>query len=125
MKSILVNVIADLRAVQKQSFSIFLDHNGWCHPYDASGKRRDFDSIPNSIGELDDDPFRSLAGEVRRAGGFAKESTPFVEFMWSDFLRRRMKRKAVESDFAAALARAVKLAKSRDADYMPGWCGPA
>jgi hypothetical protein len=36
-----------------------------------------------------------------------------------------MKRKAVDSDFAAALARAVKLAKSRDADYMPGWCGPA
>ena len=125
VKSILVNVVADLRAVQKQSFWIFLDHNRWCHPYDASGKRRDFGSIPNSIGELHDDPFRSLAGEVRRAGGFAKESTPFVEFMWSDFFRRRLKRKAVESDFAAALARAVKLAKSRDADYMPGWCGPA
>ena len=72
-----------------------------------------------------DDPFRSLAGAVRRAGGFAKESTPFVEFLWADFLRRRIKRKDVDKDFARALAAAVKLARSKNVDYMPGWCGPA
>src|SRR3974377_1798791 len=40
-----------------------------------------------------DDPFRSLAGELRRAGGFAKDTTPFSEFLWPDFLRRQMSRK--------------------------------
>src|SRR5436305_4773273 len=30
-----------------------------------------------------DDPYRSLAGEVRRAGGYAKEATPFSEFLWA------------------------------------------
>jgi hypothetical protein len=125
VKDILVHVIGDLSTVHKHSFWIFLDHHGWCHPYDDAGKRRDFDNIPESIADLVDDPFRSLAGEVRRAGGFAKEATPFVEFVWADFLRRRIKRKDVDKDFAAALALAVKLAKSRDSDYMPGWCGPA
>jgi hypothetical protein len=125
VKDILVNVIGDLRAIHRHSFWIFLDHHGWCHPYDDKGTRCDFDSISASLADLRDDPFRSLAGEVRRSGGFAKESTPFVEFVWADFLRRRMKRKEVDSDFPAALARAVKLAKSRNADYMPGWCGPA
>jgi hypothetical protein len=72
---------------------------------------------------LIDDPFRSLAGELRRVGGFAKDTMPFSEFLWADFLRRRVKRKMVETDFDRALEQALKLAKSHDADYLPGWCG--
>src|SRR5262249_49540513 len=101
------------------------DHRAWVHPYDEEGKRRDFAKIPKSIDDLKDDPFRSLAGELRRAGGFAQDTTPFSEFLWADFLRRRMKRGAVTHDFAAALKQGMKLAKSQDAHYLPGWCGPS
>jgi hypothetical protein len=80
--------------------------------------------LPKSVDKLVDDPFRSLAGELRRAGGYAKDTTPFSEFLWADFLRRRMKRKVVENDFDHAMEEALKLAKSLDADYLPGWCGP-
>jgi hypothetical protein len=34
-----------------------------------------------------------------------------------------MKRKIVERDFDGALEQALRLAKSEDADYLPGWCG--
>ncbi|MEO8812970.1 MAG: ParB-like protein, partial [Caulobacteraceae bacterium] len=95
-----------------------------CHPYDTEGRRTDFDAIPASIDKLRDDPFRSLAGDLRHAGGFAKDVTPFAEFLWADFLRRRIKAKAVDKDFKGALKRSVTLAKSRDASYLPGWCGP-
>jgi hypothetical protein len=44
----------------------------------------------------------SLAGELRLAGGYAKDTTPFSEFLWADFLRRRIKRQNVEKDFDAA-----------------------
>ena len=54
----------------------------------------------------------------------AKDTTPFSEFLWADFLRRRMKRKTVERDFERAVEKAIKLAKSEDAAYLPGWCGP-
>jgi len=69
---------------------------------------------------------RALAetSELRRSGGFAKDTTPFSEFLWADFLRRRIKRKLLDDDFSAALVRALKLAKSGEADYLPGWCGP-
>jgi hypothetical protein len=60
---------------------------------------------------------------LRLAGGFAKDTTPFSEFLWADFLRRRMQRKLVETNFDEALAQALKLAKLEDADYLPGWCG--
>jgi hypothetical protein len=62
---------------------------------------------------------------LRRLGGFAKDVTPFSEFLWADFLRRRMKRGLVEKDFSAALDQALALAKSKDAHYLPGWCGPS
>ena len=43
----------------------------------------------------------------RMAGGFAKDTTPFSEFLWADFFRRKIKRKAVEADFSAAMERAL------------------
>jgi hypothetical protein len=55
------------------------------------------------VSGLKDDPFRSLAGELRRAGGFAKDTTPFSEFLWADFLRRKMSRKSVDADFEKAM----------------------
>ncbi|MGC2777700.1 MAG: chromosome partitioning protein ParB, partial [Bradyrhizobium sp.] len=58
-------------------------------------------------------------------GGFAKDTTPFSEFLWADFLRRKIKRKTIESHFAGAMEQALAFAKSHDAVYLPGWCGPA
>ena len=121
---VLATVEADLSGLKKASFWVFLDNRAWCHPYDAAGIRQGFDAIPDSIGELKDDPYRSLAGELRRAGGFAKDTTPFSEFLWADFLRGRIKPKAVAKDFAEALSNATVLAKTKEASYLPGWCGP-
>jgi hypothetical protein len=121
---ILVNVVADLRRLGQREFWTYLDNRAWCHAYDGEGRRRGFDDIPSSISEMTDDPYRSLAGELRRAGGFAKDITPFSEFIWADFLRRRVKPKLLADNFSAALTRALKLAKDEAASYLPGWCGP-
>ena len=122
---ILVTVIGDLSMVEKNAFWNVMDNKRWVYPYDAKGERRHFEDIPKTITELKDDPFRSLAGELRRAGGFAKDTTPFSEFLWADFLRRKMSAKNVEENFAKAMEKSLALAKSPDAIYLPGWCGPA
>src|ERR1700760_3273707 len=124
VKDILVSVIADLSMVTKDAFWGVMDNKRWVYPYDAKGERRHFKEIPRTVVDLKDDPFRSLAGELRRAGGFAKDTTPFSEFLWAEFLRRRLKRGTVERDFEGALENALQLAKSVDADFLPGWCGP-
>jgi len=124
VESVLVTVVANLRRLERASFWFVLDNHNWMHPFDERGQRRRYGDIPTSVRDLVDDPFRSLAGELRRAGGFAKDTTPFSEFLWADFLRRRVKRKFVEKDFGRALKQALKLARTEDADYLPGWCGP-
>jgi hypothetical protein len=121
---VLVSVVANLGQLDKEAFWVVLDNRSWMHPFDDQGRRRDYSEIPKSVTALVDDPFRSLAGELRLAGGFAKDITPFSEFLWADFLRRRIKRKDVDRDFEAALKAAMQLAKGKDAGYLPGWCGP-
>jgi hypothetical protein len=125
VKEILVTVVANLTMVDRDAFWTVLDNRNWMHPFDDKGRRRDYTDIPKSISDLVDDPFRSLAGELRRIGGFAKDTTPFSEFLWADFLRRRMKRKLIENDFDRAITAAMKFAKSQEAIYLPGWCGAA
>jgi hypothetical protein len=124
VKDVLVTVVANLKRLEADAFWFVLDNRNWMHPFDDAGRRRGYEDIPKSVDGLVDDPFRSLAGELRRRGGFAKDTTPFSEFLWADFLRRRMKRKSIEKDFEAALVQALDLAKGEAADYLPGWCGP-
>ncbi len=124
VESVLVTVVADLHHLEKDAFWTVCDHKSWVHPYDADGVRVGFKDIPKAMADLADDPYRSLAGELRRAGGFAKDTTPFSEFLWAAYLRRNVKAKRIESDFSAALEEAMALAKSPEAGYLPGWCGP-
>jgi hypothetical protein len=122
---VLVTVISNLGMLEKDAFWFFLDNRGLVHPFDAEGKRRPYSDIPKKIEELVDDPYRSLAGELRLAGGYAKDTTPFSEFLWADFLRRRISSKDIARDFDAALKEALNLARNKDARYLPGWCGPS
>lgn len=124
VRDILVSVQGDLSALPKAAFWTVLDSRAWCHPYDVQGRRRDFGDLPKSISKLADDPYRSLAGALRRAGGYAKVTAPFAEFLWADFLRRRIPVKALRDSFPAAVKRARALAAKEDAAYLPGWCGP-
>jgi hypothetical protein len=125
VKELLVTVYANLSMLDATVFWATMDARNWVHPFDNTGKRRDYKTVPKHVSDLVDDPFRSLAGELRRIGGFAKDTTPFSEFQWADFLRRGVKKTLVEKDFTHALEKALALAKSQDAVYLPGWCGPS
>jgi hypothetical protein len=124
VEEVMVSVLARLDDLPKKRFMAFMDAHNWLHPYDEDGKRREFSDLPRHIRDLVDDPYRSLAGEVRRAGGYAKSPTPYTEFLWADFFRDRIKSGKLESDFGDALSHALPLARSQEARHLPGWAGP-
>jgi hypothetical protein len=123
VKDVLVTVIGDLTMVQRDAFWGVMDNKRWVYPYDSKGERRHFKDLPKSVPDLKDDPFRSLAGELRRAGGFAKDTTPFSEFLWADFLRRKMSRKSVEDDFDRAMEKGLGLPGARTRSICPAGAG--
>lgn len=124
VREVFVSVVSDLSGLDKDAFLIVLDSRSWMHPFDASGKRRPYADLPKSIDDLVDDPYRSLAGEVRRLGGYAKDTAPFAEFLWADFFRRRIDTASLDDDFDRAARQAMQLARQSEANYLPGWSGP-
>lgn len=120
-----VIVLKDLSHLAPDEFWLQMDQAQWVHPYDAKGRRRPVDELPRTLEDLADDPYRSLAGEVRRAGGFPKDATPFAEFLWADFFRRRIGAGVVRKTPQQALAQALVLCHSPEAAHLPGWSGVA
>lgn len=122
---VLIQPIANLKNLSQEHFWRFLDNRGWLHPFDEHGERCSYSDIPKSIGRLKDDPFRSLAGAVRTAGGYAKEIQPFTEFIWADYFRPSFRARDIRNHWHRTLDEAIALARHHDAHFMPGWCGPA
>jgi hypothetical protein len=120
VESVIVAVLTDLSYLGMDEFWIVMDYHRWVHPYDEKGVRRAFSAMPKKLKRLPDDPYRSLAAAVRRAGDYPKDVTPFSEFLWADFLRRRLPAAALR-DPAAALQRAKKLVETPEAAYLPDW----
>lgn len=117
-----IYILADLSHLPKPNFWTYLDNSAWCHAYDERGRRRNLTDIPKRLEKLADDPFRSLAGALIRAGGCAKSSKPFSEFLWADYLRYRIDNELVTNDYEKAMRKALKLAASEEAKSLPGWC---
>ena len=117
-----VYVLADLSNLGEDEFWTFLDNSDWCHAYDDKGQRRALSAIPKGLEMLADDPYRSLASQLIRSCGCAKSNKPFSEFLWADFLRRRVKLSLVTDHFDEAVDDAMKLARGKEANSLPGWC---
>jgi hypothetical protein len=125
MKSVQVAVLDDLSWLETSVFWQTMEFRSWSHPYDRRGRRCDYKDMPRHLSQLEDDPYRSVAGLVRRAGGFAKDQEPFVEFLWADFFRRQIPARLIKHEPQRATELGLKLARSSDARYLPGWSGNA
>ena len=102
---LLVSVVAKLDHLPRDRFLTFLDNRNWLHPYDAEGERRPLKDLPKHLDDLADDPYRSLAGEVRRAGGYARARARRRRRR----PRRRLRDDAVAPSHDALRARVVRL----------------
>jgi len=128
VESVWVMLLDDLSETVGEQFWRLMEFHRWAHPYDERGRRREYDAIPDSVAKLRDDPYRSLAGFVRKAGGYAKDAAPFTEFLWADFFRPRFARKKLVAGKTGmlpddALREALAMARSPAARYLPGWSG--
>jgi hypothetical protein len=118
-----VETMADLSKLDESAFWAEMDKRGWLHAYDGDGKFVGPKGLPRYLKDLGDDPYRSLSGVVRSAGGFRKTDVPFAEFKWADFFRPRISKSLVTKDFDSAVKQALLIAGSGEASKLPGYEG--
>lgn len=119
-----VEVKADLSGLSEDAFWERMKKENWVYPYDQlGGGPHDPRDLPENVRGLADDPYRSVAGAVRERGGYDKNDAPFSEFLWAQFFRARLSVHPTYHDFEAAVAEAMKLAKTEAAKHLPGWSG--
>ena len=90
----------------------------------ATQARRDL----RRLERMPDDPYRTLAWQLRRKGGFCRSEMPqkeFAEFIWADWLRTRPELPigVVSTSAARLLPTALALARSNAAQDVPGYVG--
>jgi hypothetical protein len=78
--------------------------------------------LPKDIRGLADDPYRSLAWFVRKAGAFENSDRNFAEFKWANFFRKhRLLDRTGLAGMSNALEKAVTLAQTSAASRLPGF----
>ena len=123
-KKVHTTLAADLSKLSDAEFWKTMKEKKWVYPYDqlGGGPHNPID-LPENVRGMADDPYRSVAGEVRERGGYEKSTAPFSEFLWAQFFRAHLTVHPVYHGFEAAMAQAMKLARSRAARRLPGWIG--
>ena len=115
MKNMLIEVVANYSDLSEKAFWAKMKKKNWVYLYDENGKGpldvSALDKVRN-VQKLKDDPYRSLAGDVRRAGGYEKSKEPFNEFKWANYFRTRIGIGAGQAGYDSAVERAVALAES-------------
>jgi hypothetical protein len=111
----------DLSRVLPDRFWIAMERLGLVHPVDAAGRRRAFASIPRHLAQLEDDPYRYLALNVRDNGGSKEWEGCAAEIQWANFLRTQVPGQLLAGNESEALRVALSHARSEAARRLPGW----
>ena len=119
--SAFLEIEEDFSKCTVETFWKEMNDNHWVHPLDENGVRHYYNTIPDCLGKLIDDVYRSLAGYVRDKGGYDKTPTAFAEFVWADFFRRNIAIETVRADFHTAVQAGLSLAQSKMAKNIPGF----
>jgi hypothetical protein len=122
VKNVPVMIQRDFSWLEPDVFWHTMEFNRWAHPYNEHGQRLEYTAIPGHLNAMTDDPYRTLAARVRMAGGYSKDATPYSEFLWADFYRRRLKLKSSRIG-PKQLQEALLFAHSHETAYLPGWSG--
>jgi hypothetical protein len=125
IKKVRVHVVRKL-SKKRMTYSqfwkwMFKNRNAYPYCQFGEGPRKAL-YLPKDIRGLADDPYRSLAWFVRKAGGFDNSERNFAEFKWANFFReKRLLDREGLAGMSRALVKAVSLAQMPEARRLPGF----
>jgi hypothetical protein len=127
------NIVNNLSDTTPDAFWKYMKDNNEVYLKDHNGNVITPHDLPTSVKDLRNDPFRSLAGEVRESCGLDKDDKgsrgeEYVEFRWADYLRAHWAQTGIAAEdihtnFDRASKAALRLAARKEAASLPGYTG--
>lgn len=88
-ETVYIEVIEDFSKLSEKEFWEKMIKKKWCWLLDENGNGPiDPKELPKTLKDLKDDPYRTLAGMVKDAGGFEDKDIPYYEFYWAQAFRK-------------------------------------
>jgi hypothetical protein len=124
MPFIYITVKKDFSDLTMTEFLDRMVQNQYVWLYDENGERHSSPiDIPNSIMDLKDDPYRSLAEDALNDGAYDATDTLFQQFYWANFLRTKISKSTIDGDYDVAKREADLACQSEEASTLPGYHG--
>jgi len=127
IKKVYIKVVNDWSDLPNHEFWSRMQEHNYIWLYDDNGKALDIETflhlLPKTIKDLKNDPYRSMAGVIRKLEVYKKDWTPFSEFKWANFLRDHMEldhSKSITKFPTHQVDKAVELATSHASYGLPG-----
>lgn len=124
IKKVYIKEVLDLSHLDHDAFWNEMKVRKYIWPFDQHGRELSLmefvAKLPRTIDELNDDPYRTLAGMLKDNNAYTKDWTPFSEFHWANHLRKLIPLyggKVTDMDVKTATV----LAKSQACSHLPGW----
>ncbi len=120
---VFVKIVADFSDLSRQDFWSEMIRRNFVYLKDQKGRNIETRDLPKSMKDLKNNRYRSLAGVVRRLGGFSKDRSPSAEFVWAEFFRSRISfdYDKGKTAFNKAVKQALKIAQQPEARSLPGY----
>ena len=126
-------IVNNLSDATPDAFWKYMEANNKVYLKDQNGDVITPQDLPTSVKDLRNDPFRSLAGEVRESCGLDKADKgpadeDYMEFRWADYLRAHWAQTGIaandiDTNFDRASKAALQLAARKEASSLPGYTG--
>jgi hypothetical protein len=127
------NIINNLSGTKPDIFWKYMEDNNEVYLKDHKGDEITPEDLPTTVKDLSNDPFRSLAREIRESCGVNKDdkgssAENYMEFRWADYLRAHWAQTGIAADdidknFDSATDAALHLAAQKEAGSLPGYTG--
>ncbi len=119
-----VYIIEDWSQLTQEIFADRMSSRGWLYLGDSEGEMSfTLGTLPRSVEQLCDDPYRSLANFLKKIGAYEKTKIPHAEFQWANSLRREIPLHLILDKPEEAFRLALEFASSARASTLPGYRG--
>lgn len=125
-KNTIISELIDKSELSPYEFKKYMIDNQKVFLLNKDYKLQDFEEIPQSFKEMQDNPYRSFAELVQNAQGFCKAKFNYLEFLWGKYFQEELLKEGIvltqsDDSLYSLVDKGIEMATRERAKTLPGF----